>query len=130
MWKLFFVMALPLAPLAAAHGGAPEGLVQAAGAADVECRIEVRPMADGVELEGIVASEAPLSGTYEFNVRKAGSAGTSSSAQSGDFDAQSGEQVIGHVGLGLEHGASYEAKLVVQWQGGETICVASGPDGA
>lgn len=130
MWKIFFVLALPLAPVATLYGGAPEGLVQVQASSEVECKIRTTTTASGVELEGVVASGTPISGTYEFDVRKAGSAGTSNSAQSGDFDMQSGEEVIGQVGLGLEQGASYEAKLVVQWPGGETTCVASGPDEA
>ena len=130
MWKLFFVLALPLAPVATIYGGAPEGLVRAHASTEVECEIRTKTTANGVELEGVLASATPIAGTYEFDVRKAGSAGTSNSAQSGDFETQSGEEVIGFVGLGLEQGASYEAKLVVKWPGGETTCLASGPDGA
>lgn len=130
MWKLFFALALPLAPIATIYGGGIEGVVQAHASAEVECEIRTKTTADGVELEGVLASARPISGTYEFDVRKTGSAGTSNSAQSGDFDMQSGEEVIGFVGLSLEQGASYEAKLVVEWPGGETSCVASGPDRA
>lgn len=130
MWKFVFVLALPFVPLAAAHSGDPEGPNRAEAAADVQCLIRAKPMAGGVELEGVVASEAPLSGTYQFYVRKAGPAGTSSSAQSGDLELESGEETVGHVGLGLERGASYKAELVVQWDGGETSCTASGPDRA
>jgi hypothetical protein len=130
MWKLLFVLALPLAPVAAIYGGAPVSQVQAQASAEVECEIRTRTTSGGVELEGVVASETPISGSYEFDVRKAGTAGTSNSAQSGDFEMQSGEEVIGHVGLSLEQGASYKAKLVVQWPGGETTCLASGPDEA
>jgi hypothetical protein len=130
MWKLFFVLALPLAPVATIYGGAPEGLVQAHASAEVECEIRTKTTTGGVELEGVVASGTPISGTYEFDVRKSGSAGTSNSAQSGDFEMQTGEEVIGYVGLSLERGASYKAKLVVQWPGGETTCLASGPDEA
>src|SRR5690606_25543484 len=103
MWKLLFVLALPLAPMAAAHTLASED------SADVQCHIRANTTGGGIELEAVVASEMPLSGTYQFHVRKAGSAGTSSSAQSGDFDTVSGEAVIGNVGLGLEPGATYNA---------------------
>jgi hypothetical protein len=48
----------------------------------------------------------------------------------GTFEATAGEEVIGHVGLGLERGASYDANLVVRWDGGEASCEASDPDGA
>jgi len=118
MWKLLFVLALPLAPMAAAH---------TVDSADVQCHIRANTTGGGIELEAVVVSETPLSGTYQFDVRKAGSGGTSSSAQSGDFDAVSGEAVIGNVGLGLEPGATYDAKLVVRWNDHETKCAASGP---
>jgi hypothetical protein len=127
MWKFLFVMALPLVALTAAHGSAEQVSMQAKAAADVECLIRTRPVSGGIELEGVVASRMALSGTYEFDVRKAGRAGTSSSAQSGDFDAVSGEAVVGHVGLGLEPGATYDAELVVRWNDHEAKCVASGP---
>jgi hypothetical protein len=120
MWKLLFVLALPLAPMAAAHTAAPEDT-------DVQCQIRAKSMAGGIELEAVVASETPQSGTYQFDVRKAGHAGTSSSAQSGEFDAVSGEAVVGHVGLGLEPGATYDAQLVVRWNDHEARCAATGP---
>ena len=121
MWKLLFVLALPLAPMAAAHTMASED------SADVQCLIRANPTGSGTELEAVVASETPLSGTYQFDVRKAGNAGTSSSAQSGTFDAAPGEAVVGNVSLGLEPGATYDADLVVRWNDHETKCTASGP---
>jgi hypothetical protein len=127
MWKFLLVMALPLVPLAAAHGGAQQVPIQAEAAADVECLIRARPVSGGIELEGVVASRMALSGTYEFDVRKAGRAGTSSSAQSGEFEARSGEEVLSQVGLGLERGATYDARLVVRWKDGEAKCAATGP---
>jgi predicted nucleic acid-binding Zn ribbon protein len=121
MWKLLFVLALPLAPIAAAH------TVASQDSADVQCEIRANPTGNGIELEAIVASGTPLTGTYQFDVRKSGHAGTSSSAQSGDFDAVAGEAVIGHVGLGLEPGATYDAELVVRWNDHEAKCAATGP---
>ena len=122
MWKLFFVLALPLAPMAAAHTVASEN------SADVQCQIRANSTGDGIELEAVVASETPLSGTYQFDVRKEGRTGTSSSDQSGEFEAVSGEAVIGQVGLGLEPGATYDAELVVRWNDHEARCAASGPE--
>lgn len=128
MWKILLLLVLPIAPLAAAQSGSPEGPIGAEAAADVQCLIRAKPLADGVQLEGVVESKSPLSGTYQFEVRKAGSAGTSSSAQSGEFEMGSGEEVIGLVELGIERGASYDAKLALQWRGGEASCTATGPD--
>lgn len=130
MWKLLLVLALPLAPLAAAHSGALDGIVDTAASADVQCLIRAEPTDAGVALEGVVASRGPLSGTYEFDVRKVGPGGTSHSVQSGTFEAPAGKEVVGSVTLGLESGATYEAKLDLRWQGGEVSCEASGPDRA
>ena len=124
MWKFLLVLALPLAPLAAAQP------ILAEASADVQCLIRVEPSNDGVELEGVVASKTPLSGTYRFDVRKTGSAGTADSVQSGTFEAQSGEEVIGNVSLSLEPGATYDAELVLEWNGSEASCTTSGPDRA
>ena len=123
MRKFLFVLALPLAPLAAQA-------ILAEASSDVECLIRTEAVADGVELEGVVVSKAPLSGTYNFDVRKTGSAGSSSSEQSGTFEARSGEEVIGNVSFTLEPGASYDAELVIEWNGSEASCTASGPDRA
>ncbi len=92
------------------------------------CSAKSAPIPLAAESKAIVTSETPLSGTYQFDVRKAGSAGTSSSAQSGDFEAVSGEAVVGHVGLGLEPGATYDAELVVRWNNHEARCAAHGPE--
>ena len=122
MWKFVLGLTLPFVPLAAAQAEMPES--------DVQCLIRAEPVSGGVELEGVVVSKTPLSGTYSFDVRKSGSAGTSTSSQSGTFEVSSDEEVVGHVGLGLEPGASYDAELVVRWNGSEVTCKATGPDRA
>jgi len=60
----------------------------------------------GVQLEGVAVSKQALAGTYQFEVRKVGRAGTSNSAQSGVFETRRGEEVIGRVDLGLERNSS------------------------
>jgi hypothetical protein len=124
---IHLLLALPLIPLAAAQAPAPQG----ADNADKEVRCEVRatPMPGGVQLDGIVLSPEALSGSYAFEVRKQGAAGTSRTMQSGDFEAAADEEsVLGQVGLGLDRGASYEAELTIRWRGGETDCVKRHPD--
>jgi hypothetical protein len=128
MWNALFFLAVPLVPLAAAHGGADSRDAVKAGAPEVQCLIRSTSLASGVQLEGVAVSSRPLSGRYDFEVRKIGRAGTSNSAQSGEFETWRGEEVIGQVGLGLERGASYEAELVLRWEGGETSCAVRGPD--
>lgn len=124
MLKLL-LLALPLIPVALAHAPSPEG---AASAEEVQCDIRATPMSGGVRLEGLVLSEQALSGTYAFEVRKQGAGGTSMSTQSGEFETSAEREVVGEVGLGLERGASYSAKLTISWPGGEVSCVQRYPD--
>jgi hypothetical protein len=132
IWKALFILAVPLVPLAAAHGGvngAATGRDEGkARAGEVQCLIRSANFASGIQLEGVSISGRQFNGSYRFDVRKRGPAGTSTSAQSGEFEARQGEAVIGQVGLGLERGASYEAELVLRWDGGETSCRVRGPE--
>lgn len=128
MWKVIFFLAVPLVPLAAAHVGAESRDDGKTRSSDVQCEIRATSLASGVQLEGIVVSSRPLAGRYDFQVRKTGRAGTSNSAQGGEFETRRGEETIGQVGLGLERGASLEAELVLRWDGGETSCAVRGPN--
>jgi|GEM_PF-4935130 hypothetical protein len=128
IWKAIFFLAVPLVPLAAAHGGADRGGDGKAEFPEVQCLIRSTSIDAGVRLEGVVVSSGPLSGSYDFQVRKIGRAGSSNSAQSGDFGVGRGDETVGQVGLGLERGASYDAELVLRWDGGETSCATRGPE--
>lgn len=129
MWKILLFAALPLVPLAAVHGGGAAESTGLSADAPLQCEIRAAPVSGGVELTGIATTVRPLSGTYELDVRKVGRAGTSNSMQSGEFEAAPGMNgIVGMVGLGLEPGASFSARLVLRWQGGELSCTATGPD--
>ena len=125
----FLLLALPLIPVALAH---PPSLDRTGSTADpVGCTIRERPMDGGVQLEGVLVSKMPLSGTYAFEVNKRGPAGTSNSSQSGGFSVNPNEEtVVGHVGLGMEPGGTYTAELTVSWPGGEVSCIKRHPDRA
>lgn len=126
MLKLL-LLALPLIPVALAQAPSPVGTGSAAEA--VGCEIRATQVPGGVKLEGLVLSEKALSGSYGFQVRKQGAAGTSTSMQSGDFEAAADkESVVGQVGLGLERGASYTAELTISWPEGEVSCSKRHPD--
>lgn len=128
---ILMIAALPLVPLALAHAPSPEGIGTGAAADPVRCEIRAADMPGGVRLEGMVLSDRALSGHYEFRVSKRGGAGTSSSSQSGEFEAAAGAaEVVGEVGLGLERGATYRAELTIRWPGGEAACVRGYPDRA
>ena len=111
-----FIAALALI---AAAGLGGTGSAQAKGQ-PIECEVRTKHVAGGVELEAVVLASAP--GSYEFSVVKHGAGGSSTTAQSGDFERSPGEQVIGTVQLGLDRASTYSAELKVKWKGGETAC--------
>jgi len=111
-----FISALALIA-AAALGGT--GSAQAKDQ-PIECEVRTKHVAGGVELEAVVLAAAP--GRYAFSVIKHGAGGSSTTAQSGDFERSPGEQVVGTVQLGLDRASSYSAELTVKWEGGETAC--------
>lgn len=127
MWKIVFAAALPMLPLAVAHGAATGGAAAAAGS-EVRCEILTVPTPHGLRLQGTLIADAPFTGTYSFEVRKSGRAGSSNSVQAGEFSAFPGDTPLGEVVVGLERGAKYEARLTVEWRGGQTSCTALGPD--
>jgi hypothetical protein len=111
-----FISALALIAAAALGGTGP------AQAKDppIECEVRTKQVAGGVELEAVVLAGAP--GSYAFSVVRHGAGGSSTTAQSGEFERSSGEQVLGTVQLGLDGASKYSAELTVKWQGGETAC--------
>lgn len=128
MLKLL-LLGLPFIPVALAQAHSPSP----GGSADKPVRCEIRQSHDGgsVQLDGMVLSRKPLAGRYEFEVKKQGGAGTSSTVQSGLFEVgANGESRLGQVGLRLERGASYSAELTIHWPGGEAVCVKHFPDRA
>ena len=117
-----FISALALIA-AAALGGT--GSAQAKDS-PIACEVRTKQVAGGVELEAVVLADAP--GTYEFSVVKQGAGGSSTTAQSGDFERSPGEeQVVGTVQLGLDRASTYSAELTVKWKGGETACKTERP---
>ncbi|HEX2255437.1 MAG TPA: curli-like amyloid fiber formation chaperone CsgH [Afifellaceae bacterium] len=126
---ILFIAALPLVPLALAHGPAPQGTVAGVGTDPVRCEVRATAIPGGVRLKGSVASDKALAGSYALRVEKRGSGGSSSNMQSGEFEVAAGaEEIVSEVGLGLERGASYRAELTVRWPGGEAACVSTYPD--
>jgi hypothetical protein len=115
-----FISALAL--IAAALGGT--GPAQAKDP-PIECEVRTKHVAGGVELEAIVL--AGVAGSYAFSVVKHGAGGSSTTAQSGDFERSSGEQVLGTVQLGLDGASQYSAELTVTWEGGESACRSEKP---
>jgi hypothetical protein len=111
-----FISALALIAAAALAG---TGAAQAKDP-PIECEVRTKQGAGSVELEAVVRADAP--GSYEFSVVKHGAGGSSTTAQSGDFESSAGEQVVGTVQLGLDRASTYSAELTVKWQGGETAC--------
>ena len=114
-------LALGLGVVVLAAQGQERGQAQAAGG-PLSCKIEVQKSAGGVELQGVVTASRAGSGTYELEVLKSGSAGSSNISQDGEFDADAGVPArLGVVSLSGD-GGSYHAKLKVMSNGEEASC--------
>jgi len=58
------------------------------------CEIKATPGAGMVRLDALVHADKHVGGTYTFHVEKSGDGGSSTSSQSGDFDAIAGHAAI------------------------------------
>ena len=66
-----------------------------------------------VRLDALVHADKHISGTYTFHVVKSGGGGSSTSSQSGDFDAKAGHAaILSSVSLNSK-GTEYKATLDV-----------------
>lgn len=104
----------------------------AQGNPPVECSV-VRTQEGGtVHLVAQVQSSTKLSGTYRFEVVKAGGAGSSQVQQSGEFSVQANKATaISSTEISVGDQGKYEARLLVKWPGGEQECaLVDGKDGA
>ena len=123
MSKLSYALALPLAALGTFAWFSEGEAVTSKPSEVVTCEIVSEPFSGGVGLVAKATAKAPASGSYEFVVSKQGSAGISNTAQSGEFELGSGEDVVlSEVSLGLDAGSRYVAELSLTWNGGEASC--------
>lgn len=90
----------------------------------IQCEIRSRPVANGIELTGVVWAADGAKGDYRFSVSSRGSGGTSNIVQSGYFVLQPHQpKVVGSVVVNSGSGSSFAARLSVQADG-EDICGA------
>jgi hypothetical protein len=88
----------------------------------MRCEIELKMVEDAIQLRGVVFSTTQIDGSYEFEVRKQGNGGISTTRQAGAFKAGPDEPVkLGMVQLGGNK-AVYSAKLTLKWDGQQTAC--------
>lgn len=104
----------------------------AQGNSPVECSVVRTQEGNTVHLVAQVQSSTKLSGTYRFEVVKAGGAGSSQVQQSGDFSVQANKATaISSTEIGIGDKAKYEARLLVKWPGGQQECtLGDAKDGA
>lgn len=94
-----------------------------AGTSDGPLRCEIRSGVAGgmVSLEGVVETDAAISGSYRFMVESAAGSGSSSIRQGGGFSAAPGEAVtLGRVMLGAN--GIYDAVLTLEAGGRALQC--------
>lgn len=108
--------------------GAAAGASRAEGAdgqpeGPVRCAIDVGEVAGGMlSIEGVVAVDLPVSGSYTLRVVSAGGPGSVNIQQGGLFEARPGDAVsLGQVMLG-GHGAVYDVDLTVNSSAGTATC--------
>lgn len=107
---------------ALANGGAPAPLPDEFAGDLPRCEIRAEPNGRGVQLEGLVFADVPLSGTYRFRISQRGPGGSSQINQGGEFEAAPGEaQSLGVVSVGSGP-TSFTATLTVRWAGGSVDC--------
>jgi hypothetical protein len=107
------------------------GTYAAQEAPAVECVVAKTESGNGIGLVGQVRSKTGLSGTYQFEVKQQGTAGTSNIMQSGEFTAkpnQLTELSSAQINAGK---AQFTARLIISWAGGKEECtVGSGTQAA
>lgn len=128
MLKLMIVLALPFIPFVYLSGSAATAHTAAQAKDGVQCEVRATKDPRGVQLQAVAIADRMVAGEYQFEVEKRGSAGSSQTAQSGEFTLKSGEEIVlGEVALGTGDRASYAAKLTLQWDAGEISCTKSYP---
>lgn len=89
----------------------------------VRCEVVKTETGRFIDLTGQVSSDRELRGQYEFTLEKAGSGGSSSIAQAGDFRVLPGEQAkVGFTRINQDEGIRFKATLTVSWDGGKQAC--------
>lgn len=89
---------------------------------NVQCDIEVGEDQQTLRIQGVVLTENTLQGVYELEVRTLSGSGSSSIRQSGQFSASPGRpEYLGLVQFGGT-AASYNAKLTLHFDEGESVC--------
>lgn len=86
----------------------------------IQCEIRSRPVANGLELTGVVWAPQPMQGDYRFSVSSEGSGGRSNVAQSGVFALDPNQpSMIGKVVVNSGAGSSFVARLSIHTENGE-----------
>ena len=90
---------------------------------DIRCEIRTRPSSNGLELIGLVWSDGPAAGRYDFTVNKDGPGGSSCTHQSGFFTKQAHlPATVAIICVDAATGSKYRALLSVDVAGEEVAC--------
>ncbi|WP_158808183.1 curli-like amyloid fiber formation chaperone CsgH [Beijerinckia sp. L45] len=96
---------------------------QAFADAEPECQIHASLGENGLSLEAIVVSKAPLSGDYKLMTSKESGSGSSQNIQSGVFQlAAGGRKTLATIVLDTSAVDHYQATLLLNWDGGRKTC--------
>jgi len=94
-------------------------------AMDVQCQIRTDETSGFVRLDAVAVSKASITGTYQLQVVKRSTSGSSQNLQSGRFALTAGrEEVLTTVILDASARNAYAARLDVAWDKGTRTCTA------
>lgn len=92
---------------------------------NIQCEIRSRPVANGLELVGVVWAPHQVQGEYSFSVTSKGSGGSSNVSQSGVFVLEPNEaKMLGKVMVNSGAGSSFAARLSINAANGAD-CIAA-----
>ncbi|MEZ0171322.1 curli-like amyloid fiber formation chaperone CsgH [Microvirga sp. TS319] len=90
---------------------------------DVQCQIRTDETSGFVRLDAVAVSNASITGTYQLQVVKRGTGGSSQNLQSGRFALAAGRpEVLSSVILDASAHNAYAARLDVAWDKGTRTC--------
>ncbi|WP_423794501.1 curli-like amyloid fiber formation chaperone CsgH [Methylobacterium durans] len=89
----------------------------------VSCDIRAEPVPGFVRLRAVARSENALRGEYRLFASKRSETGTTQNVQSGAFFLTPGaEETLSILTLDQSARGHYEARLILEWEGGRTSC--------
>ena len=90
----------------------------------VSCEIRAAQNDGGGKLDAVITASGPVSGTFQFTVRKR--SGGNVISRSGDFEVASASPTeVKKASVDLDPNEAYDASLEIKWPNGSSSCSSS-----